>query len=276
MQPIYKREKLFKKRKNKMQKHYGRKILENIRDAIAGFRLRREPVLYTVSASKSTNWYEVRYMRTNNRNAQIRLSEDSESHIPYTYEADRETSRLLEKAFKYEKQGSDSGVCAWVAKLVEVAEKYRSALPMEQVRVYYKKFGAIPLDGVSADTRSEMNKRLEKATREAQANTFHVGVINRAEMINRYRHSQAFDVVYRDGTKKLQVTTVEHHISDLSNMEYCQNASKVCYKIDSNIRKHIDQIMAAEPQQSGSFLRDLSGYVKTLRQMPSKRKICSL
>ncbi|MBO4294849.1 MAG: hypothetical protein J5896_05330 [Alphaproteobacteria bacterium] len=250
---------------------FGTDIVSTIKNRLKNKQDVEEPVRLTVSATKGTLWYEGHYVREKNKAGEIRFAEDSNAHMPYIFQMDRRTSRLFEKAMKYETQGSDSGVQAWMNKLVVLAQKYRSAMPMTSVHASYKKFHAMPLDNISRQTRQELKNILKDGIFQAQNNTIHLGVINRASMMKHHRRSQAFDVVYRDGVQQLQVTNVEHYTTNLDDMDHCQQISKIRYRLDDKINDMIADVLAHKEKAAGS-LELLSGHLQKLSRNDYRKK----
>ena len=250
---------------------FGTDIVSTIKNRLKNKQDVEEPVRLTVSATKGTLWYEGHYVRQKHKSGEIRFAEDSNAHMPYIFQMDRRTSRLFEKAMAYEAQGSDSGVQAWMNKLVVLAQKYRSAMPMTSVHALYKKFHALPLDNISRQTRQELKNILKDGIFQAQNNTIHLGVINRASMMKHHRRSQAFDVVYRDGVQQLQVTNVEHYTTNLDDMDHCQQISKIRYRLDDKINDMIADVLAHKEKASGS-LELLSGHLQKLSRNDYRKK----
>lgn len=250
---------------------FGTDIVSTIKNRLKNKHSVEEPVRLTVLATKGTLWYEGHYVREKNKAGEIRFAEDSNARMPYVYQMDRRTSCLFEKAMKYETQGSDSGVQAWMNKLVVLAQKYRSAMPMTSVHASYKKFHAMPLDNISRQTRQELKNILKDGIFQARNNTVHLGVINRATMINHHRRSEAFDVVYRDGVQQLQVTSVEHYTTSLDEMDHCQQISKIRYRLDDKINDMIADVLS-DKEKALRGLETLSGHLHNLNSNAHQKR----
>ena len=129
----------------------------------------------------------------------------------------------------------------------------------------------MPLDNISRQTRQELKNILKDGIFQAQNNTIHLGVINRASMMKHHRRSQAFDVVYRDGVQQLQVTNVEHYTTNLDDMDHCQQISKIRYRLDDKINDMIADVLAHKEKAAGS-LELLSGHLQKLSRNDYRKK----
>lgn len=254
-----------------LQKH-GREIVKKLKEKIKTAHKKSEPVRLTIPATKNTSWYEGHYVRGNNRAGEIRFEEDSKASMPYVYKLDRRTSRLLEKAMQYEAKGSDSGVQEWMGKLVELAQKYRSALSIEEIRASYRQYKALPLKPMSAEMHRNMKRILKDGIENARNNTIHIGVLNRACMIDHHRRSQEFDVVYQGGEQCLQVTSVEHYTTNLNEMDYCHQISKRRYMLDNKLNALIADALNSNTDKTETCLQDLSAHIKMLSLNASQKR----
>ena len=228
----------------------------NIFDEIKEARLRRNPIVHEFNGREGGL-----YCRDGLASAKVYFG--SRFCPKYSYKLDKETFLLVERGIKLEKAGSDSGLDKWFDKMQDYRIKYEKEHKQE-IDSFREKYPGecAPLDRASLKERHEMNEQLKNDIEIAEENTFELGRLRISERMDLHYHAKDFSVIYSEGKRKLQMSSIESYCDDVDGDGGYHVVRKRQYPMNLETEKLVADIQDArnkKDKQQG--LRNLYNHV---------------